>query len=38
MQAMLDMASVFVLKIGLKFSTDPNPAKSKSKASFMITQ
>ena len=32
MQAMLDVASAFALEVGLEFSTDPNPAKSKSKA------
>ena len=29
MQSMLDVASVFALKVGLEFLTDPNPAKSK---------
>ena len=33
---MLDVASAFALEVGLEFSTDPNPAKSKSKAIFVI--
>ena len=36
MQLMLDTASNFVREVGLEFSTDPNPAKSKSKAIFMV--
>ena len=36
MQSMLDVASAFVLEVGLKFSTDPNPAKSKSKSIYMV--
>ena len=35
MQLMLDTASTFVEEVGLKFSTDPDPAKSKSKAIFV---
>ena len=34
MQAMLDACSAFAAKVGLKFSTDPNLTKSKSKAVF----
>ena len=33
---MLDVASAFALEVGLEFSTDPNPAKSKSKAIYVI--
>ena len=36
MQSMLDACSVFAAKVGLQFSTDPNPAKSKSKAVFVV--
>ena len=36
MQSMLDVASAFTLEVGLEFSTDPNPAKSKSKSIYMI--
>ena len=36
MQSMLDVASAFVLEVGLKFSTDPKPAKSKSKSIYMV--
>ena len=35
MQLMLDTASTFVKEVGLRFSTDPDPAKSKSKAIFV---
>ena len=35
MQLMLDTASTFVKEVGLEFSTDPDPAKSKSKAIFV---
>ena len=35
MQVMLDIASAFVAEVGLRFSTDPNPKKSKSKAIFV---
>ena len=35
MQLMLDIASTFVEEVGLKFSTDPDPAKMKSKAIFV---
>ena len=36
MQSMLDAWSPFVARVGLQFSTDPHPAKSKSKAVFVI--
>ena len=36
MQKMLDTASEFSKEVGLEFSTDPNPTKSKSKAIFMV--
>ena len=36
MQLMLDVASTFVSEVGLEFSTDPIPAKSKSKAVFIV--
>jgi hypothetical protein len=36
MQLMLDTASSFVREVGLGFGTDPNPAKSKCKAIFMV--
>ena len=36
MQAMLDTCSSFASEVGLQFSTDPNPAKSKSKAVFIV--
>ena len=36
MQTMLDVASAFALEVGLEFSTDPNPSKSKSKAIYVI--
>ena len=36
MQLMLDTASSFAAQVGLEFSTDPNPTKSKSKAVFMV--
>ena len=35
MQLMLDTASAFVKEVGLQFSTDPDPIKSKSKAIFV---
>ena len=35
MQRMLDTASTFVKEVGLEFSTDPDPTKSKSKAVFV---
>ena len=35
MQMMLDTASTFVEEVGLKFSTDPDPTRSKSKAIFV---
>ena len=34
MQSMLDSCSAFAAKVWLQFSTDPNPAKSMSKAVF----
>jgi hypothetical protein len=36
MQQMLDIASDYAAEVGLQFSTDPDPAKSKSKAVFMV--
>ena len=36
MQSMLDLASSFAREVGLEFSTDPDPAKSKSKAIYMV--
>ena len=36
MQAMLDACTAFAARVGLQFSTDPNPAKSKSKAVFVV--
>jgi hypothetical protein len=36
MQLMLDTASAFAEEVGLDFSTDPNPSKSKSKAVYMV--
>ena len=36
MQSMLDVCSSFSAEVGLQFSTDPNPAKSKSKAVFVV--
>ena len=36
MQSMLDACSAFAAKVGLQFSTDPNPTKSKSKAVFVV--
>ena len=36
MQAMLDACSAFAARVGLQFSTDPDPAKSKSKAVFVV--
>ena len=36
MQQMLDVASSYAAEVGLKFSTDPDPVKSKSKAVFMV--
>ena len=36
MQSMLDLASSFAREVGLEFSTDPDPAKSKSKAIYVI--
>jgi hypothetical protein len=36
MQLMLDTASAFAMEVGLEFSTDPNPSKSKSKAIHMV--
>ena len=36
MQKMLDTASAFSEEVGLEFSTDLNPTKSKSKAIFMV--
>ena len=36
MQQMLDVASAYAAEVGLKFSTDPDPVKSKSKAVFMV--
>ena len=36
MQAMLDTCSSFASEVGLQFSTDPNPAKSKSKAVYVV--
>ena len=36
MQSMLDACSAFAARVGLQFSTDPDPAKSKSKAVFVI--
>ena len=36
MQSMLDLASSFAREVGLKFSTDPDPAKSKSKAIYVV--
>ena len=38
MQSMLDVASAFSLKVCLEFLTNPNPAKSKSKAIFVIVR
>ena len=35
MQMMLDTASTFAKEVGLEFSTDPDPAKSKSKAIYV---
>ena len=35
MQQMLDVATNFMHSVGLEFSTDPNPNKSKSKAIFV---
>ena len=35
MQLMLDTASAFAEEVGLEFSTDPDPAKSKSKAIYV---
>ena len=35
MQLMLDIASTFVEEVDLKFSTDPDPAKMKSKVNFV---
>ena len=36
MQIMLDIASSYAKEVGLQFSTDPDPVKSKSKAMFVI--
>ena len=36
MQQMLDIASHYAAEVGLQFSTDPDQAKSKSKAVFMV--
>ena len=36
MQRMLDVASTFASEVGLEFSTDPNPTKSKSKAIYVL--
>ena len=36
MQSMLDVASSFAREVGLQFSTDPDPAKSKSKGIYMV--
>ena len=36
MQTMLNIASSYAKKVGLQFSTDPNPAQSKSKAMFIV--
>jgi hypothetical protein len=36
MQRMLDVASTFASEVGLEFSTDPNPTKSKSKAIYVV--
>ena len=36
MQSLLDVCSSFAAEVGLQFSTDPNPAKSKSKAVFVV--
>ena len=36
LQKMLDTASAFSKEVGLEFSTDPDPIKSKSKAIFMV--
>ena len=36
MQQMLDVASSYAAEVGLQFSTDPDPVKSKSKAVFMV--
>ena len=36
MQSMLDVCSSFAAEVGLQFSTDPNPARSKSKAVFVV--
>ena len=33
---MLDVCSSFAAEVGLQFSTDPNPVKSKSKAVFVV--
>ena len=38
MQTMLDVASAFALEVDLELSTDSNPAKSKSKAIFVIAR
>ena len=36
MQSMLDVCSSFAAEVGLQFSTDPNPVKSKSKAVYVV--
>ena len=36
MQQMLDVASAYAAEVGLKFSTDPDPVKSKSKSVFLV--
>ena len=36
MQSILDVCSSFAAEVGLQFSTDPNPAKSKSKAVYVV--
>lgn len=38
MQSMLDLASPFAREVGLEFSKHPDPAKSKSKAIYVIGQ
>ena len=36
MQRMLDVASTFASEVGLEFSTDPTPTKSKSKSIYAV--